>query len=1534
MPINPRIRPELSKTTVNRADSLTRRRVVLAPLRAEAFTPSPAHPLTTLVALLASLLLALSARAQIPNPVYVDVSPVARDALVRAREMAAGGNLPQAARELQRLLDEHADRVVPVAGEPDLLRAVRAQAHVTLLENPELLAQYLAAEEPRAREILAEGTLDAARRVESSRLLTTAGFEAVLRVAQSQLEAACFEAARITLEQLESHPFRRDPAGHDAARHAAELMARVVPYLEGDRGEARERAARWGTEAGLDPRQPGVGAERPPAARVTSVLAPAPPLDAPSVPNRPLWSAPVEPPEGTAIAPQPPPNIVAPGAPKDPESLWVLPTVAGDTLYLNDGTWITARDRFTLQLRWAVEPGSAEDEESRWSARTQALMRGASRQVEDTNSVTIAGRIVLATTGVAREGSRDGDARTHALDAESGKVLWSAHVPDLDPQLLSGSVRGPVMVDGDTVIVAVRKSAMARRIVSVYLVGLELRTGTLRWVRLIASAGALPFNRERRISDACALDQGVVYVCDQLGAAAAVEASTGRPIWVRRMPVAGVAETGLPWRWSSPIALRSWLIMLSPDHRELLRLDRHTGEIHGKRAAGALGEPDYLVLAGDRLGAVGDTRIAILDAPSADTAPVTLTRGAADPGIRARVVVAGDRLLVPRPDGLSVIDPRRPETPVAEVPLEAMGTVLPIENQLLVIDSRDVHSYLAWPVAQSLLRGRMTRDPLNPEPACTYAELAYRAGKPEEVAPAADLALDAIERDPEAHGAVRARLFGVLREMVDSSQERWVRGAPYDPRTPVLDPAVLAAVIDRLGRSASGPEDRVTHLMALGRLREAELIIPRAIEAYQRILADTALAAAYWRGPGVRVRAELEATSRIRRLVTEHGAGAYAPFDAEAAIALAGLGPTPTVAAMESVARRYPASNLNPSLWLRVAGEGERAAIQGPGAVEALREGLAAIDLSRLAGRTPDPTTEAELAGRLITELIARDRVYTASRLIAALRVERPNLVPTNRGAALDIARLASELTNRLAALQRLPRIGRALRPEVQALDGWSIMEPVSVEGAPVACEHVMLTSLKHNKVALWGIPGGIGASQASKAGVAPGGNGAATPPAKGTGPEYLAMLWSRDFPAAEPRLLRVDPKSVYLMWDGGEQGPSVERIDAVTGATVWRTDPLRTLFAAEPGHRERLEIDALKFETPIDSVVEARAILWAIDERAMIVAERIGRIAAFDPETGRLLWKQVSPISRLHDLDAAGGLVAIGGAAPPAANPAAIAGLTPMVRLHDARTGELVRSIDTLTTPLRWLRLVPSGATASTLVLAEEAEITALDAQRAAVNWSIPGGPAFGSIDAWIFGERMFVLTRERDLWFVSLSTGRAGDAALDTFGRLADPWALEVSQLPPDPPGGGRVGPATAPAGSPTANPAPPRIAFRGRKGILIFDPGKPGSPPVARLVGIDALTRPTEPGGFPDSGEELVPPVAARGVFVTMEAWQTRLSDGRPAYAMHLLDAATGKLQGPTHHVVLWDTPRKIAVLDGRIIVTSGSTGAVTTVYSAPE
>jgi outer membrane protein assembly factor BamB len=1449
--------------------------------------------------------LSLSAAGQQTNPVYPDDSAVARDGLGRAAENLASGNDAEAVRELQRLLDEQPERVVGVAGDEDLFVSVRARVHEQLLASPALLERYRLAESVRAQQQLDGG--DAAA-VERSRLLTAAGFEAALRVAQMQLEAAAFEGARLTLEQLEHHPERRGPGGRDAAGLAA-LVARYV-----NRGEVWEWARRWGREAGVPGELALTPAARPPAlgVRRADFFSSAPRVSAAELPDRPLWSMPITP-ERIPLNPE---DLAADFDGSTVFLGWVLPTVLEDTVYVNDGTFVTARDRFTLQPRWTVRPVGPMVGDDPFAAR-----RLSRSMVEDTASISALGRTLVCTMGASGAGERQGDPGTYALDAATGAVIWGVSLPMLDSQLEGAVVRGPALIEGDTVVLVARKVPQSRRMVSLYLVGLGLGDGSLRWVRPIASAGSLMWNQRSDTRNSGAmLHEGVVYCTDNLGVIAAVEASSGRPVWVRRAQgpsfmTTGGAELVRPWQFSAPIAHKGSVLALSPDKQGLVQIETGSGRVLARRSASALGGPFYLLKVGERFAAVGADVIVL--GPLDNVGEGTLRRSRVfAPGLFGRVLVSGEgtaaRLLAPIYEGAAVVDPAQPDADPVTIRLERIGNLLPLENQLLAIDSESIHSYLTWSVANELLDRRMRENPTDPEPAITYCELAYRAQHHGLIAGAADRALEAIEKGAAAEGSrlARQRLFAVLRDMVEYSQERWSggaeapapRAAPEVPRRarrgaisaaavaasrpeaprPVLDLAQMGPVLDRMGRAAQTADEQVSHLIALGRLREAEMRGALAAEAYQRVLAEPALAAANWRvpqasasGAGGSIRADLEATRRIRQLVIERGPEAYAAFEAQAARELAGLG-AGSAEALERLARQYPASSIAAGAWLRAADLLEQSS-QPRSAVAALREALIAAETAVASGLLKDPAVLPEAAGRLITALSGIDQEFAASQVLARLRMQHPGLTLADRGKALDPEGLGRELAARLARQERFPRVGARLSGAVQALPGWSLMTPQNRDQPGRPAEHLVMVSRSENRVGVWGFSGGSGPE-------GPAGAGA-----------QLQAIWSRTYSGQPPVLLRTEPGAVYLWWERTEanQGPVIEKIGAVGGETLWRSDPLRSLFPEDPGLEQRRQVLRNTVSTPIDGAVRMSDVVVAVGERVMVMAERSGRAAAFDRESGRVLWAQSVAVGQVNDIAAGAGLVVIGGTPPPEAGlPAGNEQLGVAVTL-DAISGKVLRQFGDGRDQLRWVRMAPGQEQAATAIIGYASQVVSFDPSTGRANWAVTGAPAFLSLDAWVFGDRLFLLDQQRDMWQVETARGALPDAPLAAQGRLSGQDSIQGALMP-----GGRS------------------VCFATDRGVVLFDP-------AGRLAGADAFNG-------AESDRSFLPAGISEGSLVLVESTPREAMNERVVYNLHILDTASAMLRS-TRALQLEAQPRRLALIDGHIAITAGN---VTLVYEAPE
>ena len=178
-----------------------------------------------------------SARAQQSAVPAIADSPTALALLEDARAQAAD-NPAEAARLVRRLLDEYADRVVPVEVRDDgegLFASAADEAERFLRANPEVLARFRAAEARAAERMLAEaGPGETARR----RRLTRAGLDATLVLAELALLADRPEEARANLARLDDHPDRA------AAATAIDALAGQAAARLGDRAGAEAASAR------------------------------------------------------------------------------------------------------------------------------------------------------------------------------------------------------------------------------------------------------------------------------------------------------------------------------------------------------------------------------------------------------------------------------------------------------------------------------------------------------------------------------------------------------------------------------------------------------------------------------------------------------------------------------------------------------------------------------------------------------------------------------------------------------------------------------------------------------------------------------------------------------------------------------------------------------------------------------------------------------------------------------------------------------------------------------------------------------------------------------------------------------------------------------------------------------------------------------------------------------------------------------------------------------------------------------------------
>ncbi|USN98626.1 MAG: PQQ-binding-like beta-propeller repeat protein [Phycisphaeraceae bacterium] len=1269
------------------------------------------------------LLAPMRAPAQVAPEPYVDDSTLAAETLAQLDDLLRAGSKADAARAIQALLDEHADRLVASPDDPSLFRPVRLAAEEALLAHPELLETYIAQQEPAARALVDRGRHDAA---EHTRLLTPSGFEAALRVAQEQLELAHFEAAWRTLAQLDRNPLITDPPH---AADAAKLAASLASLL--DRPAPRETAQRWARNAGLDP-VPIPPAERPPDAEAGDrpALAPFGPANLDGVVPTPLQSIVLPAATGWAQA-----------ADRDtgPRALWSFPILLDNEVFINDGEAVLALDRFTLRQLWRVpEPAREPDFDDLGTSQRQ---RNRTRLIEDPSTVTAHDRVVLAPLGSIVSGRHEGDPRLICLDRETGAPRWAIDPGEISPETVDASIRGPVMVDQDTAVILLRKNERTRRIIGVSLAGLRLTDGALRWIRPIGSVGALPYQQQTRIAQAVAVEHGVAYVTDEIGLTAAIEVDTGRPVWIRR--TGGLADMSAqpnPWAVHQPIPDGDAVIAISPDRSTVQRLDAATGRELAARPTRQAGTDVYLLDTPghpETAALVGESRVVFLDKATltpADIRPIDVT--AAYGAFTGRIAAAGDRLLAPVESGVLLISPG---SDLELVPLDSTGNIAAAPGQILIADDTRLRSYLAWGVASAMLKQRIENSPADPGPAITYAELAFRAGHHEEVLPAVDLALAAIDRAGPTEPSRRAtdRLFDASLGMIDKAHEQWFDQPNAPDRASRADAdAIVPGLIDRLGRIADSPAQRVAYAFALGRQHEASGRPQAAAAAYQGLLADPLLATTSWRGPRMSVRAELEAERRLHALVRLAGFGVYAPFDREARDRYRSLQGAPDPVALDEIARRYPLSpvaamaRLDAARDLADTGEQRQAISEGAKAVEILHR------LS-LDGAKVEADVLGNAYGAQIVALARANRFEEAGALAAEAAEYRPQLVLRDGDRPIEVDALFGQIKQRLAGRRLKPRIGLAVVPEdePQLVKGYPLRPLVRAEpgGADRARFDGVLFVSQDDGTLAWFAPASDG------------------------GP--LAPAWSRLIEGKpDPLLLRIDEVSAWVFWPT-QTGGWLERIALEDGSPMWVSANWESLIQGVPPPDGDDQEGRARFVDPIEGRVRADELLLTMDSRTIILVERGGRAAAVDAASGDLLWAAALPLLRVHDVDTTNAVFAMGGVGKDRDG-----NFGPMLATLDPRTGEPIHVDDRTPSEVRWTRVTAAGD----LIAGLRDRIVSVSPNEGRTNFEIANPQTVETNDAWISGDTLVLRSLDDRVWVADARTGRLRDTPLDTQGRL----------------------------------------------------------------------------------------------------------------------------------------------------------------------
>ena len=798
--------------------------------------------------------------AQVRSVVMVDDSPTAELLLQRASEQAVE-NPEEAARLCAEVIDEYGTRLVPDTDDPDLFVMARATAEELLLRMPEVLKRFVQNREPLAARLLAEG-----RERDAVRLawVTPSGAQAALRLAQIDLETLQLNKAQRELDRLGLHPYL-----DQRARLHRLMMIGMVSRLVGDEDSARDYEHQLeiiGGEGRLLDHLKATRAlsstyEEPVSDAFESIST----LSSSGAWHR-IWKVDVdETPFGlqrgsstAAISNQ---DALLDSA-RGIGSLLVLnPLVVGNAVFVDDGTSIRRYDRYGARLEWSYQPSPPVSRNM-----------GAYVELADMDSD---GRILVALSGLAMGTRRTTSPAVIGLDALDGSLLWSTRIDQCDfSQTPSSQGRtfnlmnafpysGP-LIDGDRVIIPVRRVVASTRESIDYLVALHLESGLPAWIRLLGSSGSLQVSRgfSRTI-----LFDGNAITASPLGTISCTDVSTGAPRWVRRFEVEA-ERTGVvvqPWEISQPIVMDGALIALSPNTRQVVSIDIDTGTILETWPSGVgtrFGDVRYLLKGEDEAGesrilAVGED-IHCLSLGDGATLRWRFSDSARDEnasregitdrtGIRGRVQIAERSILVPGVSDLfvvdindgkvrDIIDTGEPSNPIS------------VGSEIILGESESVSSLMQLEPARLLLRNQIKSDPGAASRVVALAELGIQSENTDLVLEAASLF---------SRGFMDERFSNVRQTMIDLILD-------HESTRPVPSDIIATALLDAAELISIDGNQIASVLYARGLREFRESRFTSALDFWEALLADPSLSGQMISEGTLDVSAARLAATRIR----------------------------------------------------------------------------------------------------------------------------------------------------------------------------------------------------------------------------------------------------------------------------------------------------------------------------------------------------------------------------------------------------------------------------------------------------------------------------------------------------------------------------------------------------------------------------------------------------------------------------------------------------------------------------------------------
>ena len=608
-------------------------------------------------------------------------------------------------------------------------------------------------------------------------------------------------------------------------------------------------------------------------------------------------------------------------------------------------------------------------------------------------TVTVTDNAVLAVTGQPDAGSFvnqgipmpvDRDTRLVCLDRATGKERWAVtpkQLPESAAALRTLGMSGSPLVVGDNVYILGR-GGKPMQFSDSYVLCFSLRDGSFRWSCYLASGNADPNNMQGMMGvfgenvTHLAYASGRLYALTNLGALAAIDAYSGTIVWLNIYPrpkpdfselrgrwnrAEAITAPAKPWHHNPVIVKDGRVFILPDDAQHLLVYDAGSGvEIKRIRTGDYENAKTLLGVIGERMILCSDKSVFGINwlAYEPQTAKDHILWNAsfqkqgfkANDTIRGRGFVTSDSVFVPTAWALfrlslkgGRIEQSYPRERIWDNG-EGPGNVLVTQDHVVLATSDRVNVYTDLAVARERLDAGVAAAPNDPEPRLRYAEMMFVSNQLDVALAKLDEAMallghgDAASGGAMRPGPARDRVFNIALTFAQKLAEPEVN-KPEERKLAEL-------LFDRAASAANSPAQQVNYRMTRARFAEP----PERVRLYQEVLADADLRAVpYAADEQGATQAEAVAENAIRQIIGTVGRDAYAPFDVQAADAMARAGTDPD--ALRAVARSFPNAKVAPAAMIAAA-EAYEAAGNARRATQMLNEAYrryrASVDVSAI----------------------------------------------------------------------------------------------------------------------------------------------------------------------------------------------------------------------------------------------------------------------------------------------------------------------------------------------------------------------------------------------------------------------------------------------------------------------------------------------------------------------------------------------------------------------------------------------------------